>query len=330
MNIRLLNFLTLSFLLLNAPLVVASEAGPARAIATDLGKCPICQEEMTQGELASDALVSGEELFGCSPQHLMHRTCILNEHGQLLYQNCPMCRATHNPSTVVEQRHQLMTSYTANFPMTPAIPLASTHSMTPLELAQHALTRASVPAGVRPEIWYSIQQQLSITSRLYLGDCNLAAAELAAIIAALPQILREFVTGLYVHNNQLASLPDNIDNLTALQQLHAPHNKLTQLPDIIGNLTVLEHLDVSANRLTHLPDTIGNLTTLRVLWVESNQLDHVTEAIGNLIALQELYVSDNQLTELPDSLGRLNTLRILSVDRTVRLPALRPEIVIFR
>ena len=63
MNIRLLSFISLSFLLCNSPLMFASEAGPASAASTELGKCAICLEEMTPKELADGKLVKRQRPF---------------------------------------------------------------------------------------------------------------------------------------------------------------------------------------------------------------------------------------------------------------------------
>ena len=55
---------------------------------------------------------------------------------------------------------------------------------------------------------------------------------------------------LDVSNNQLVSLPTNIQKLNQLEGLYFSGNKLTELPSEIGDLKELRWLDVSGNPLT--------------------------------------------------------------------------------
>jgi len=52
---------------------------------------------------------------------------------------------------------------------------------------------------------------------------------------------------LYLHNNQLAGLPDAIGQLTGLKRLSLNNNQLTALPESIVALTNLEELDLCNN-----------------------------------------------------------------------------------
>ncbi|MES2731011.1 MAG: leucine-rich repeat domain-containing protein [Bacteroidota bacterium] len=150
------------------------------------------------------------------------------------------------------------------------------------------------------------------------------------------------VTGLHLYGNQLiGSLPSELGNLTALQDLYLDNNqlngsipasmgKLTALRDLIlldnelsgslpselGSLTALQHLRLDNNQLSgNLPGTLGNMTSLEQIVLSNNQVSgSLPSELGNLSTLQELALNNNQLSgSLPTSLGNLSALRFLGL-----------------
>ncbi|EMS85865.1 leucine-rich repeat domain-containing protein [Leptospira noguchii] len=71
-------------------------------------------------------------------------------------------------------------------------------------------------------------------------------------------------------NNQLKTLPKEIENLQKLQYLYLNNNRLTTLPKEIGNLQKLQKLYLNNNQLTTLPKEIGKLKKLNVLNLGGN------------------------------------------------------------
>ena len=116
---------------------------------------------------------------------------------------------------------------------------------------------------------------------------------------------------LNIHDNNLTTLPESIDNLIHLKYLYIQHNNLTTLPESIGNLIHLQHLNIKHNNLTTLPESIGNLIHLRFLNIQYNNLTTLPESIGNLVNLTDLYIQHNKLTTLPESFGNLINLKYL-------------------
>ncbi|NEO37599.1 MAG: leucine-rich repeat protein [Moorea sp. SIOASIH] len=110
-------------------------------------------------------------------------------------------------------------------------------------------------------------------------------------------------------------MPDNINDISNLNQLDLSDNKLNKLPESIGNISNLTRLDLSSNQLTSLPESIGNISNLTRLDLWSNQLNNLPESIGNISNLTRLDLSFNQLTKLPESIGNLSNLTRLDLSR---------------
>lgn len=73
-------------------------------------------------------------------------------------------------------------------------------------------------------------------------------------------------------DNRLTSLPDSLEHLSRLRELHLRNNNLTSLPESIGTLQELRQMDFRGNPLTHLPAAIAALPRLEKLdlrWVDT-------------------------------------------------------------
>jgi Leucine-rich repeat (LRR) protein len=125
---------------------------------------------------------------------------------------------------------------------------------------------------------------------------------------------------LYLHDNQLSSLPSSLACLTKLRYLNISENAFEVLPESISCMTGLVELRASDNRLTSLPDSIGCLARLRELHLRNNLLASLPESIGTLQELRQIDLRGNPLTHLPASIATLPRLEKLDL-RWVNLPA---------
>ncbi len=141
-------------------------------------------------------------------------------------------------------------------------------------------------------------------------------------------------------NNLNGSIPPQIVNLTALEELWLRDDLLVDDLEELGslaNLTYLSiiysqisgtiplelcglsnlvHLDLHGNQLTgEIPSEIGNLTSLTFLWLGGNQLTgDIPEELGNLTSLEQLWLWGNQLSgNIPPELGDLSNLLVLEL-----------------
>ena len=65
---------------------------------------------------------------------------------------------------------------------------------------------------------------------------------------------------LYLENNQLLSLPENIGELNKLEQLWVSGNQIALLPATVSSLKALTSLKAANNKLTTLPRALADLS----------------------------------------------------------------------
>ena len=110
------------------------------------------------------------------------------------------------------------------------------------------------------------------------------------------------------------SLPEEVFQLTNLQEFTAARCKLNVLNQNIGKLTNLEYLNVMGNHLVRLPETLGNLFNLKTLVICRNLIESLPESIGNLKKLTYIDAWENPLYDFPESITELqNTLKIIDL-----------------
>ena len=110
------------------------------------------------------------------------------------------------------------------------------------------------------------------------------------------------------------SLPEEVFQLTNLQELTAARCKMNVLNQNIGKLTRLEYLNVMGNHLVRLPESIGNLVNLKTLVICRNLIEALPESIGNLKRLSYIDAWENPLYVFPESITELqNTLKVIDL-----------------
>jgi len=115
---------------------------------------------------------------------------------------------------------------------------------------------------------------------------------------------------LNLEENQLTgSIPANLGQLTALTEIYMERNKLTgPIPAEIGQLKALTHLSLYANQLTgSIPAQLGQMRSLTNLQLNNNQLTgSIPSELGQLEGLTHLFLAYNHLTgSIPTELGKL-------------------------
>ena len=115
--------------------------------------------------------------------------------------------------------------------------------------------------------------------------------------------------------NKLVALPDEICELSQLQQLKLDRNILQRLPDNIGLLRNLQVLSASHNELQQIPSSLQNCRQLTELLVTDNRLCQLPVALfSKLSSLESLHLHQNRLFQLPASISNLNSLKSVSLE----------------
>lgn len=149
------------------------------------------------------------------------------------------------------------------------------------------------------------------------------------------------LVGLYLEDNELEKLEEDVGDLKELEELYLRRCKLAMLPSALGAaLPKLDSLYLEDNQLTEgsFPESFGQLSALKGLTLHRNQLAAIPapvlqvtslvelyldsnsvagdlpEAIGDLVALREIGLGNNAITGLPASFGNLVALQVCHLE----------------
>ena len=160
------------------------------------------------------------------------------------------------------------------------------------------------------KLWYGIKVKKHRISEIWIDNNNIAGPlpEEIGQLTGLEQLVLQF-------NNLTGPIPKEIGYLTNLAFLELPNNKLTgQIPPEIGNLDKLISFTCMANQLSGpIPSQIGDLTNLWMLSLWGNKLSGaIPKEIGNLTNLEILSVEGNQLSgSVPQEITYLTSIKTL-------------------
>ncbi|KAM6337174.1 E3 ubiquitin-protein ligase LRSAM1 isoform 4-T6 [Alca torda] len=148
---------------------------------------------------------------------------------------------------------------------------------------------------------------------LDISKCELSEVPYGAF--ATCKVLQKKV--LIIHTNSLTSLVPkscSLQSLITVKVLDLHDNQLASLPADIGQLTSLQVLNLERNLLKCLPQSIGDLAQLQMLNVKGNKLKELPATVSGLRSLRTLDISENMLQELPRVLAHVRTLETLILD----------------
>lgn len=82
----------------------------------------------------------------------------------------------------------------------------------------------------------------------------------------------EIACVLDLSNQNLATVPGDVNKLTKLNDLSLKGNKLTSFPPVILEVPTLITLDLSGNQISQFPEGLGKLTKLQSLNLAGNNI----------------------------------------------------------
>uniref|UniRef100_H2Y1A8 Disease resistance R13L4/SHOC-2-like LRR domain-containing protein n=3 Tax=Ciona intestinalis TaxID=7719 RepID=H2Y1A8_CIOIN len=104
---------------------------------------------------------------------------------------------------------------------------------------------------------------------------------------------------IFLYQNKLAKVPDELGQLVNLTILALNENHLTSLPASLQNLKQLKMLDLRHNKLREVPQVVYQLQSLRKLYLRFNKITTIDPAIENLSNLTQLIIRENKVREIP-------------------------------
>ncbi|KAM6926938.1 leucine-rich repeat-containing protein 10 [Lycodopsis pacificus] len=114
---------------------------------------------------------------------------------------------------------------------------------------------------------------------------------------------------LYLSDNNLSSLPAELQGLKKLQLLALDFNCFEELPEAVCRLPQLSILYLGNNKLYSLPRELRELKELNTLWLETNCFTVFPQVVCELPNLKTLHLGYNQIESLPTELRGLEELR---------------------
>ncbi|XP_050763720.1 E3 ubiquitin-protein ligase LRSAM1 isoform X1 [Gymnogyps californianus] len=173
--------------------------------------------------------------------------------------------------------------------------------------------KPSDEARKRLEYQMCLAKEAGADDILDISKCELSEVPYGAF--ATCKVLQKKV--LIIHTNNLTSLVPKSCSLLSLitvKVLDLHDNQLASLPADIGQLTSLQVLNLERNLLKCLPQSIGDLAQLQMLNVKGNKLKELPATVSGLRSLRTLDISENVLQELPRVLAHIRTLETLTLD----------------
>jgi len=114
-------------------------------------------------------------------------------------------------------------------------------------------------------------------------------------IISIPSYIGDFskLEELSLNDNKISELPKSISNPN-LSYLYLQNNQIVKIPDEIGNMKNLKVVNLSHNSITKIPTSLGNLENLITLYLDNNLInDYLPESLNSLSKLLHIYVEHN-------------------------------------
>ena len=121
---------------------------------------------------------------------------------------------------------------------------------------------------------------------------------------------------LYLNDNALRSnsFPRSFIELRHLSVLWIQNNRLKSVPNEIGELVSLQHLNAGHNQIKTITHRLFSLPKLKSLWLNNNDISCIPQQIGNLLCIETLDLQHNCLKQLPSCLETMPRLKVLKLD----------------
>lgn len=134
---------------------------------------------------------------------------------------------------------------------------------------------------------------------------------------------------LNLSGQQITTIPNEITELTYLQQLDLSSNNIKNVPNGISKLKNLQILNLSNNQIFAFPKEIAALHNLQILDLGNNKIRSIPAEISKMKNLEILYARNNQIEDISDKIKELTELRIFDApnNRVIVFPGAITKLV---
>lgn len=125
----------------------------------------------------------------------------------------------------------------------------------------------------------------------------------------------EYHTEVFAEKQALGPMPQAIEGMKKLKDLHLSMGISSELPSSLGNLTSMEIMDITSDFLTgSLPSSLSNMSKLSALSVNAPLMTgEIPQSFGNLTSLRYLELKGGFTGAIPESLGNCKKLHSISL-----------------
>jgi len=122
-------------------------------------------------------------------------------------------------------------------------------------------------------------------------------------------------------DNNLSTLPDDLNKLHKLRILFVSNNQFKEVPPVLASCPNLTMIGLRNNQISTFVEDAVPLNT-RWLILTDNALEKLPDSMGDLALLQKCMLSGNYLTSLPKSMTQCHNLELLriAVNKLTELP----------
>ena len=117
-----------------------------------------------------------------------------------------------------------------------------------------------------------------------------------------------YLDGLFLDNNQLTTIPEDVQNIQQIGTLSLNNNHISNLANLPSNLSSLY---LNNNQLTSIPTDISKVPYLYGLYLDDNQITDLSNLPSYLSVLS---LNNNQLTSIPAGINSAINLYYLFLD----------------
>lgn len=133
-------------------------------------------------------------------------------------------------------------------------------------------------------------KELNTLEEINLSNNHLQPEYIFEPLAKLPKL-----RSLWIRNNQLTTLGDDVNEMKQLVNLYVEHNQLAELPNVLSGLDSLRILHLSFNSFTILPESLTTAPKLILLHADNCNITKIPTIFAEEKNIKGIVINNNRL-----------------------------------